>query len=220
MANVLTAKGREMYQNSLKSTSADPRICGWGLNPSGLTSASTDIAPFFESGVIAAGVVTGGESRTTGTSSIVTTTTTNDTYQVVATITANAARAITESFLTDSTTKPAAGVVAAGGVAGSSSSTTLNTAAVFSPGNGTYIQIRTEVMLVTAGSGSQVLTVTRAQNGSAAISTITANDTIQLGNPPGVTSITGGNVFAHSDFAVNNLNNGDSIQFTWQVKLT
>lgn len=220
MANVLTAKGREMYQNSLKTTSADPRICGWGLNPFGLTSAATDIAPFFESGVVASGVVTGGESRTTGASTITTTTTTNDTYQVVATITANATRAITEAFLTDSTTKPAAGVVASGGVVGSSGSTTLNTGAVFTPGNGNYIQIRTEVMLVTAGSGTQILTVTRAQNGTTAISTITAGDTIQPGNPPGNTSIAGGNVFAHSDFAVNNLNNGDSIQFTWQVKLT
>src|SRR6266478_4973257 len=91
---------------------------------------------------------------------------------------------------------------------------TLNTAATFTPGNNNFIQIRTEVMKVTAGSGSTALTVVRAQNGSAAISTIAVSDTVTPGNPPGQSGITGGNMFVHSDFSVINLNTSDSIALT------
>jgi hypothetical protein len=153
----------------------------------------------------------------TGTSSQVTVTTTNDTYQVIGTITASGARSVTEAALSDSTTQPAVAAVAAGGVVGSSVSTTLNTAATFSPGNNNFIQIRNEVMQVTAGSGTTALTVVRAQNGSAAISTIAVSDMVTPGNPPGQTGITGGSLLTHADFGVITLANGDSIQFTWKV---
>ena len=212
MATVVTRKGKEIIAQSINGTAvAVPKILGWGLDAAdAFTSAATDIAPFQEAP----------EARVTGTSSVVTTTTTNDTLQVTGTMTATASRAITEAFLADSTTQPAAGAVAAGGVVASSSATTLNTAAAFSPGNGNYIQIRTEVMQVTAGSGTTALTVVRGQNGSTAIATIAAADPIQPGNPPGQTGITGGSLLAHADFAVINLANGDSIAFTWKIQLT
>jgi len=110
--------------------------------------------------------------------------------------------------------------VAAGGVVGSSVSTTLNTSATFTPGNSNYVQIRTEVMQVTAGSGSTALTVVRAQNGSSAIATIAAADNVAPGNPPGQTGITGGSLLAKSDFAVINLNTSDSVAFTWKISVS
>jgi hypothetical protein len=214
LAVVVTAKGKEILAARLigsTPTQTEPKFIGWGTqNGLALTAAATDVAPFAESA----------ESRTTGTASQVTTTTTNDTYQLVGTITATGTRAINEVIIADSATKPAAAAVAAGGVVGSAVSTTLNTAATFTPGNSNYIQIRTEVMLVTAGSGSTALTVTRGQNGSSAISTIAAADIVQPGNPPGQTGITGGSLLLHADHGVNNLNSGDSIAYTLKVQNT
>jgi hypothetical protein len=192
-------------------TQAEPKILCWGLDPAdAYPAANTDVALFTESA----------EARVTGTSSQVTTTTTNDTWQVTGTMTATGSRAITEAALADSTTQPAQAAVAAGGVVGSSVSTTLNTSATFTPGNNNYIQIRTEVMQVTAGSGSTALTVVRAQNGSSAIATIAAADNVAPGNPPGQTGITGGTLLTHADFAVINLNTSDSVAFTWKVSVS
>lgn len=218
MAVVVTRKGREFVTFRLKGTpsaGSEPLNVGWGITaPNAFvgTAAATDVAPFD----------TGPEAFVVGTSSFVTTTTPNDTYQVIGTITASGTDAIVEAFLTDVTTKPVANTVAAGGVVGSAVSTTLNTGTSYSPGNGNYVQIRTEVMQVTAGSGSTALTVVRAQNGSAAISSIAAGDIVTLGNIPGVGTFgtTAGSLFVHADFAVINLASGDSIQFTFKVQVT
>ncbi len=162
------------------------------------------------------------ETRVAGTSSIVTTTTTNDTYQVTGTITCTqgGGETITEMLLGDATSKPAVNTVAAGGVVGSNSATTLNTGTNFSPGNNGYVQIRTEVMQVTAGSGTSALTVTRGANGSAAISTIAASDVVTAGNAPGSTVVTNGDMFLHASFSGIALSNSDSISFTCTVQLT
>lgn len=216
MATVVTSKGREIIVGRMQGatpTQAEPKVVGWGQAPPNSfvgTAAVTDVAPFDEAS----------EARVTGTSSTVTTTTTNDTYQVTGTITAGGAKTIDEVFLSDSSTKPATATVAAAGVVGSAVATTLNTAATFSPGNNNYIQIRTEVMQVTAGSGTTALTVTRGQNGSGAISTIAVGDIVQPGNPPGQTGITGGSLYLHGDFTGLALNTNDSIAFTIQVKHT
>jgi hypothetical protein len=162
------------------------------------------------------------ESRITGTSSVVTTTTANDTYQVTGTITCTqgGGETIAECLLTDTTTKPTANTVAAGGVVGSSSSTTLNTGTTFTPGTSSYVQIRTEVMEVTAGSGSTALTVTRGANGSTAITTIATSDIVTAGNAPGSTVVTNGDMFLHASFGGLSLANGDSVAFTIQLKVT
>src|SRR5215467_9733193 len=142
MATVVTRKGKDILSGRLIGASpsqAEPKVITWGLNPSALTAAATDIAMFQESG----------EARVTATSSQQATTNPNDTYRLVGTITAGAGRAITEFGAYDSSTQPAVASVAAGGVVGSSGSTTLNTSATFTPGNNNYIQIRTEVMQVT-----------------------------------------------------------------------
>jgi|SRR5579863_798085 len=213
MATVVTRKGKDVLSARLigaSPTQAEPKVITWGLNPVPSTAAATDVAMFQESG----------EARVTATSTQQQTTNPNDTYQLVGTITAGATRAIQEFGAFDSATQPAVAAVAAGGVVGSSVSTTLNTAATFTPGNNNYIQIRTEVMQVTAGSGSTALTVVRAQNGSSAISTIAVADTVTPGNIPGTSAITGGTCFVHADLATINLNSGDSIQFTLKVQFT
>lgn len=215
-ATVVTRKGRDVFTGRMfgsTPTQAAPINLCWGLDAAGVdtyTAAQTDVMLFQESA----------EARVAGTASQVTTTTTNDTFQVTGTMTATASRAICEAALADSTTQPAQGAVATGGVVGSSSSTTLNTAATFSPGNGNDVQIRTEVMNVVSGSGSSALTVTRGVNGSTAISTIAIGDVVTPGNAPGATGVTGGSLLTHADFAVINLNNGDSVAWTWKVSVS
>lgn len=214
MANtvLVTAKGREVVCNSLKGTATEPKNLGWGTGGVAggpFTAAVTDVAAFQE----------GAESRVVGTSSIVTTTTTNDTYQVVGTITSLSNQTIAEVLLSDSATKPFSTTVAAGGVVGSNSATTLNVAASYTPANNTSVQIRTEVMTVTAGTGTTALTVTRGANGSAAISTIAASDIVTMGNAPG-TATSNGTLFLHASFTGLPLNTGDSLSSTVQVKVS
>lgn len=214
MANtvVVTSKGREIICTMMRATGTEPKNLGWGtggIAGGPFTAAVTDVGAFQE----------GAESRVTGTSSVVTTTTTNDTYQVVGTITSLSNQTIAEVFLSDSATKPFSTTVAAGGVVGSSSSTTLNTGGSYTPANNTYVQIRTEVMQVTAGTGTTALTVTRGANGSTAISTIAAGDIVTTGNAPG-TATANSSLYLHASFTGLALNTNDSIQSTVQVKFT
>lgn len=191
---------------------AEPKFLGWGAGGHGTgapyAAAKTDVAAFEEAA----------ESRVAGTSSQQTTNYADDTYQVTGTITSLSGQTITEVLLSDSATKPFSTTVAGGTVVGSSSGTTLTTAATYTPANSTYVQIDTEVMLVTAGTGTTSLTVTRAQNGSSAIATITDGDIVTCGNPPPPGAVTGtGNLFVHASFSGLPLNTGDSLAATVQV---
>lgn len=219
MASVVTRKGKDIWaarQIGATPTQAEPKILSIGVTaPNSFvgTSAATDIGLFDESA----------ESRITGTSSQVTTTTTNDTFQVTGTFTLTGSRAIVEVGLFDSATKPFSTTVAAGAstVIGSSSNTAMNVAASFTPANNTFVQVRSEVMQVTAGTGTTVLTVTRGQNGSSAIATIAAGDIVQVGNLPGTSNqITGGSMAAHFDFSVVNLATNDTFTPTVQIQFT
>jgi len=209
---VVTSKGREVIAGRMTGTATEPKQLGWGtggIAGGPFTAAVTDVNAFQESP----------ESRVPGTSSITTTTTTNDTYQVVGTITSGSNQTIAEVLLSDSATKPFATTVASGAIIGSAVGTTFTTGSTYTPANGTYIQIRTEVLLVTAGTGTTSLTVTRGQNGSSAIATIAAGDIVTLGNPPG-TATTNATMYLHASFTGLALNTGDSIQSTIQVKHT
>ena len=208
MAYVLTAKGREISVNRLKGSGTEPVNVGWGKNPATLTAAATDIALFAPAA----------EAKVAGTSTITTTTTTNDTYQDVATITSASAQTIAEVGMFDSATAPFTTTVASGAIIGSNSATTFTAGASYTPANGTYIQIRTEVLLVTAGTGTTSLTVTRAQGGTAAISTIAASDAVTAGNPAGNAGITGGSLFVHGDHGANTLAISDSVTYTLSFK--
>jgi hypothetical protein len=196
-------------------TQAEPLNIGWGTGGVGTgspyTAGLTDVNAFGEAA----------ENRVAGTSSQVTTTTTDDTYQVVGTLTSASAQTIAEALLSDSATKPFATTVAsgAGTVIGSSTNTSMNVAASYTPANATYVQVDTEVMEVTAGHGTTSLTVTRGQNGSAAISTISAGDVVTLGNPPGVATANA-TQFVHATFTGLALNTSDSISLTFAVQFT
>lgn len=216
---LLTAAGRNMLWDRFRNLGStnypnEPKVIGWGLGGASggpFTAETSDVAMFDEAP----------EARVTGTSSLTTTATTNDTYQVAGTITCAQAggETIAEMLLADSATKPAAGAVAAGGVVGSAVATTLNVASALSPGNGGYVQVRTEVMQVTAGSGTTALTVTRGANGSTAISTIAVGDVVTAGNAPGSTVVANGDCFLHASFSGIALSLSDSVAFTASVQL-
>lgn len=217
----ITWKGREVMTSRLigsSPTQAEPLNIGWGLGGSAsgpFTASVHDVAAFKEAA----------ESRVAGTSSLATTSSTNDTYQVVGTITSLSAQTIAEALLSDSTTKPFSTTVAGGTVVGSSSATGLTTAASYTPANNSYIQVDTEVMKVTAGSGSTSLTVVRGQNGSTAIATISSSnsDVVTTGNAPGTTAplpVANSTVFVHASFTGLALNTNDSIAFTFQVAVS
>lgn len=211
MASVITSKGRDVLSGRMigaTPTQAECKVLGWGVPSAQFTAAVSDIALFAETA----------EARVTGTSTQQTTTTSNDTYQVVGTLTASGARAVTEVALFDSTTKPFSTTVASGAIIGSAVGTTFTSGATYTPANATLIQIRTEVLTVTAGTGTTSLTVTRGSNGSTAISTIAASDVVTVGNAPGSSAITGGTMLAHFDFAVINLATSNTLQSTVQVQ--
>ncbi|MET7746191.1 hypothetical protein [Streptomyces sp. NPDC005385] len=214
MGAVVTAKGREIIAGRMRGSSpsqAEPLNLAWGQNPAGLTAAVTDVGLFKEAS----------ESRVAGTSSVVTTTTPNDSYQVVGTFTSGSTQSIAEVALSDSASKPTAvdAVQTSSTVIGSNSATSLIVANGANFSVNQYIQVRTEVLKITAIS-TNTLTVTRAQNGSAAISTIALNDTVTGGNIPGVSNVTNGSVYFHAEHGAQNLSSGDQVSYTLAVKHT
>lgn len=95
MATVLANTGKAIVTNRVKNGATgatEPNFVAWGTGAG--TAAITDTTLFTE----------GPESRVSGTSTQVTTTTTSDSYQVVGTITASAARAVTNAGLFDAST--------------------------------------------------------------------------------------------------------------------
>lgn len=214
MASIITAKGREIIAGRMRGSSptqAEPLNVAWGNNPAGLTAATSDVALFKEAS----------ESRVAGTSSIVTTTTPNDTYQVTGTVTSGSAQSIAEVALSDSASKPTAvdAVQSGSAVIGSNSATTLVVANGANFSTNQYIQVRTEVMKIT-GISTNTLTVTRAQNGSTAISTIAANDVVTGGNIPGVSNVTNGSLFFKADHGAQSLSSGDQVAYTLTCKFS
>ena len=89
MAAVLTDAGRAILAARLKGTGTEPNTQAWGTGAG--TAAAADTALFTEAS----------EARVTGTSSVVTTSVTGDTYQVVATLVADAPKTITNAGLFD-----------------------------------------------------------------------------------------------------------------------
>jgi hypothetical protein len=92
MATVFANAGKAIVTNRLKGAGTEPLYVGWGTGAG--TAAIADTTLFTESA----------ETRATGASTQQTTTVTSDTYQVVGTITATAARAITNAGLLDAAT--------------------------------------------------------------------------------------------------------------------
>lgn len=91
MATVYTNAGKAVTTNRIKGAGTEPNFVAIGTGAG--TAAAADTTLFTEV-----------ETRATGTSTQQTTTVTNDTYQVVGTITATAARAVTNAGLFDAST--------------------------------------------------------------------------------------------------------------------
>jgi hypothetical protein len=229
-AVVVTARGDEMIANRFGSGSysgvsfSEPKFLGWGTG--GITSLAQaqkwDIALFSESAEARVGT----NSSTLVTSSQTYETTSNDTWQIIQTIQSASGQSIAEIALSDTSTKPVGYqsspqiTLASGGIQGNTTGTTgqtMNTSSTFSPGNGNYVQLNTEVLLVTAGSGSTALTVTRGQNGSTKFAA-NVGEAITAGNVPGGgTGVASGNIFVHASFSALPLSSGDSLQSTVKV---
>ncbi|MGV9427072.1 hypothetical protein ACWDO7_22650 [Streptomyces sp. NPDC003656] len=212
MGAVITAKGREIIANRMRGgtpSQSEPLNLAWGNNPAGLTAAATDVGLFKEAS----------ESRVAGTSSVTTTTTPSDTYQVTGTFTSGSTQSVAEVALSDSASKPTAvdTVQAGSAVIGSSSATTLVVSNGANFATNQYIQVRGEVLKIT-GISTNTLTVTRAQNGSTAVSTIASGDTVTGGNVPGVSNVTNGSLFFHADHGAQNLATGDQVSYTLSTK--
>lgn len=88
---IVVNRGKEIIVDRIMGVGTEPKFVAMGTGTAAEAATDTQL-------------VTEVETRVSGTSSKVTTTTTNDTYQVVATITATAARAVTESGLSDAAT--------------------------------------------------------------------------------------------------------------------
>jgi hypothetical protein len=89
VAAVIVNRGKEIVADRILGAGTEPKHAGWGTGAGTAAEANTDL------------FTPADEARVSGTSSKVTTTTTNDTYQVIATIVAGAARAITNAGLFD-----------------------------------------------------------------------------------------------------------------------
>jgi hypothetical protein len=195
---------------------AVPGDMGWGLGGNsgngnfGLgagSAATTDVALFQEAP----------ESRAVSSGTALTTTTfTNDTLQFIGTLTCTqgGGETISEMGLFDSATKPYQGtVVSTATVIASAVGTALTVGTTYTGGNSSYVQVDSEVMEVTAGSGGTSLTVTRGANGSTAYPHVAQADVVSAGDAPGST-VVGERMFLHGSFTGLALNDGDSIQFT------
>jgi hypothetical protein len=163
---------------------------------------------FTEARVAGTGTVPGGTDGA-GSGTVVT--------QIVGTITASAGETVAESILAFGSTKPSQYTLNSNVTAGATSFTVTTGTLVTG-----YYQLNNEVVHITAVSSNTIAsTVVRAQNGSTA-NTAKTNDVITFGNIPGAgpSNPSNGDIFAHAGFIGLALNNGDSIQFTWQINVT
>lgn len=87
MPTLLTNLGKALLVSRIMGTGSEPKYIGWGTGTTDAAAGDTALE------------AEAAEARVNGTSSQVTTTTTNDTYRVTGTMTAIAARAITEAGL-------------------------------------------------------------------------------------------------------------------------
>jgi len=196
----------------------EPKNIGWGIGtPTG--SANSDVNLFAPAT----------ESRVAGTSTMVSTSFLADTYQVVGSITClGALKNITEAGLFDSVTNsPTSSLIAA---VASASATVFSLGATIGPASGNFFaQLGNEVILVTGGQNTAVLTGVRAQLGSAAGASYASGTPFTVGGDGGAnanaglggasaawTAALGGSMFAHADFAGVSVNVNDSINFTFR----
>jgi hypothetical protein len=226
MANAATAtfSGRSIITARLKGSGFEPKYIGWGVGTQ-TGSANSDVNLFNPAPAY--------EARALGTSSQVLSAFLADTYQVTGSITcATISKTITEAGLFDTATPTAVFNTTLVAAITTISPTTL-TLGLLCPTTGNYYcQLGNEVVLVTAGQSTTLVTVVRAQLGSTAFAYASGTPFIPSGdggaytggasiggataNPPPA----GGNMFAHADFAGIAVSVADSINFTFKDQFT
>lgn len=218
-----TYSGRSILFNRLKGNGTEPKNLCWGSGAPAGDAANGDVNLFSP--------LT--EARVVGTSTLLTTTQLADTYQVVGTITAAGTRAVTEVGLFDTATALSPKTTVTGSLTNSETGSKVVAATTGFPGTGNfYCQLDNEVVVATVVDGTHLNLITRGVLGSTA-ATHLAGAVIVLGGDGGagtggatsaqtatVANTDGGNLFAHANFAVINLNLNDSITFTFKDQLT
>lgn len=219
MANNQTATyaGRSIITARLRSLGTEPKNIGWGTGVV-TSSANSDVNLF----------VPAVESRVAGGSTVTNTTFLADTYQVTGSVTAAGNKTITEAGLFDSVTNsPTTSLIAS---VASTTATVFSLGATVGPSSGNYYaQIANEVVLVTGGQNSAVLTVVRNQLGSSPGASYASGTVFTPGGDGGAnafgplggatatwTAALGGSMFAHADFAGVAVSTSDSINFTFR----
>ena len=195
MSSYLVSNGRNFTVSLLVAASGHAGYIGLGTG-SGNTSPS-DQALFTEL------------TRVSGTVSQVTTSTSGDTYRVVGTFTATASGTITNVGLFTTSGAPVQSQLVAQISSNSQSSIQINGYGSWPTSYPFNVQVSTEVMTVNSGNGSNIFYVTRAANGSTAL-TSAAIGTY-------VTQVTG-SLFAKTDFGGIPVTPGDVLQFTVGVQ--
>jgi hypothetical protein len=224
MANaaVATYSGRSIMWARVRGLGTEPKNIKWGTSAV-TASANPDVALFAPAT----------ETGVAGTSTMVSTTQLADTYQVVGTLTALVgAKTITEAVLSDTVTLSGTTTIATSSQSAGATTVTVTSGAALVGAGNFYIQVANEVELVTGGQGTNTLTVTRGQLGSAAAAhaigvPVTvggdggANANAGVGGQTAtVGAAQGGSIFAHVDFAGIALSVNDSITFTFKDTLT
>lgn len=221
-ASVVTYSGRSILWGRMKGLGAEPLNIGWGISTT-TASANPDVNLFSPAT----------ETRVAGTSTCVTTNQLADTWQVTGTLTCLVSgKTITEAGLFDTTTLSPTTTLATTITSAAQTSVTLG-AAIGPTSLNFYAQILNEVVLVTGGQNTTVITFTRGTLGSSAASSYPVGTPITVGGDGGaranftlggqtatVNAALGGNMFAHADFGGIALNVNDSILFTWRDTLT
>jgi hypothetical protein len=225
MANAATAtySGRSILWGRMKGLQTEPIDIGWGTGGGFTGSANSDVNLFAPAT----------ETRAAGTSTVITTTQLGDTYEVTGSLTCLVtAKAITEMGLFDTTSLSPTTTSAV--TITSNATTSLSLATSIGPATGNfYIQVGNEVMLVTGGQNTALITVSRGALGSTAASTIAVGTPVTVGGDGGahtnftlggqtatVNAAQGGNNFIHADFPALSLSVNDSILFTVKDQLT
>lgn len=224
MANAATVTypGRSILWSRMKGLGTEPLNIGWGTSAV-TASANSDVNLFAPAT----------ETRVAGASTAITTGQLADTYQVTGTLTCLvASKTITEAGLFDTTTLSGSTTISSTISSAVQTSVTLG-AAVGPTTLNFFAQIGNEVVLVTGGQNTTLVTFTRAQLGSAAGTSYPIGTPFTVGGDGGaranfslgnqtatMTAALGGNMFAHADFAGIALAINDSILFTWKDQLT
>lgn len=225
--------GKQVFEQQVSgTTSIVPKYIGFGIgDPSGtrITATTTDLGLAAE--LASPGGVntnTGQTARVTGTVSDVTTTNLDDTLQIVGTITAGTALAITEAGLFTLSPYPAqfsvatisgtflAGALTSGGTATISSATGVPTATT----NYQMVSTGGTVLEVFSASlaGTTLTAVARGLNGTVAAAARAAGVVITAVSASGTGD--SGLCAAKGDFAVINLASADTLQLTAKIQFT